>query len=83
MVHGSMTLTMAEFSILHCLQTETEIIETTVLSSDTFQGVQNLNGKLSVAIFHVTLSVNFKVAKCNSNHIKITQPYQNRKPFLI
>ena len=83
MVHGSMTLTMAEFSILHCLQTETEITETTVLSSDTFQGVQNLNGKLSVAIFHVTLSVNFKETKCNSNHIKITRPYQNWKPFLI
>ena len=83
MVHGSMTLTMAEFSILHCLQTETEITETTVLSSDTFQGVQNLNGKLSVAIFHVTLSVNFKETKCNSNNIKITRPYQNWKPFLI
>ena len=83
MVHGSMTLTMAEFSILHCLQTETEIIETTVLSSDTFQGVQNLNGKLSVAIFHVTLSVNFKETKCNSSHTQITRPYQNWKPFLI
>ena len=65
---------MSEFSILHCLQTETEIIKTTVLSSDTFQGVQNLNGKLSVAIFHVTLSVNFKETKCNSNHTQITLP---------
>ena len=72
-VLGSMTLTMAEFSFFHYLQTETEIIKTTVLSRDTFLGVQNLNGKLSVAIFHVTLSVNFKEeTKCNSNHIKIT-----------
>ena len=77
MVLGSMTLTMAEFSILHCLQTETEIIETTVLSNDMFQGVQNLNGKLSVAIFHVTLSVNFKGTKCNYNHNQIKLPNQN------
>ena len=74
MVLGSMTLTMAEFSILPCLQTETEIIKTTVLFSDTFQDVQNLNGKQSAAIFHVTLSVNFKETKFNSNHIKITLP---------
>ena len=65
---------MSEFSILHCLQTETEIMETTVLSSDTFQGIQNLNGKQSVAIFHVTLSVNFKGTKCNSNHTQIKLP---------
>ena len=66
-----MTLTMAEFSILHWLQTETEIIELssdTVLSSDTFQDVQNSNGKQSVAIFHVTLSVNFKGIKSYPNH---------------
>ena len=81
MVLGSMTLTMAEFSILPCLQTETEITKTTVLFNDTFQGVQNLNGNLSVAIFHVTLSVNFKETKCNSNHIKITRPYQIGNPF--
>ena len=82
MVLGSMTLTMAEFSFLHCLKTDTEIIKTTVLSSDTFRGVQNLNGK-SAAIIHFILSVKFKETKYTSNHIKIIQPYQNWKPFLI
>ena len=74
MVPGGQKQIMSEFSILHCLQPETEIIKTTVRSSDTFQGVQNLNGKLSVAIFHVTLFVNFKGTKCNSNHTQITLP---------
>ena len=41
--------------------------KTTALSSDTFQDVENLNGKQSVAIFHVTISVKFKGTKCNSN----------------
>ena len=76
MVLGSMILTMAEFSFLHCLQTETVIIKTTVLSSATFRGVQILNGKLSVAFFHFIFSVNFKETKCTSNHTKIIQFYQ-------
>ena len=80
MVPGGLKQIMSEFSILHCLQTETEIIETTVLSSDTFQGIQNLNGKLSVAIFPVTLSVNFKGTKCNYNGFSynISRPIRKR-----